>query len=275
MPGAGLQAPIASVLMSCGGSFGHFPARRGRRMIAAVLAVAGLAGLAAGLLLLRGTGTAWRVGRLISAAPDATIEEAAALARAGTPRIVRLHGRVSSDEEFPDENDRPLVYRRARLTWTDPRGRVQVADDDRLAVPFGIEEHGAYIAVDVDALGDGLVVVPRVAEGAASELPEAIAAGLPAGALPADPGARVGLRVEQLSAVEHATAIGVPRLGPDGEPQLTAGLGRPLVITPLDPDAAMRVLAAGRRGVVKLASLLLVGGPALIAVAIAVAIAGA
>ena len=130
-------------------------------MIAAGFALAGAALVILGIALLRRTGDAWRVGRLIAAAPDATIEEAAALARAGTPRIVRLHGRVSSDEEFPDENDRPLVYRRARLAWVDGRGREHVADDDRLAVPFGIEEHGAFIAIDVTALGDGLVEIGR------------------------------------------------------------------------------------------------------------------
>jgi hypothetical protein len=66
--------------------------------------------------------------------------------------------------------------------------------------------------------------------------------------------------VDQVSAVEHATVAGVPRLGPDGQPQMTAGGGRPLILTTLQLDEAMRLLAAGRRGSVLGAAVLLVGG---------------
>jgi hypothetical protein len=75
----------------------------------------------------------------------------------------------------------------------------------------------------------------------------------------------VRLRVDQVSAVEQAIVAGVPAVGPDGLPRLTAGLGRPLILTPLEPDAAMRVLAAEHRGAVRLAAALLVAGLALVA----------
>lgn len=227
------------------------------------MALAGTAAFVVGVVLLNRGGPGYRVGRLLSVAPMLTLDEVAAAARAGEQRYVRTKGRVSSDEEFPDENDKPLVYRRQRLqARLDGRDWADV-DDDRVAVPFGVEERGSFIAVDVDALGEGLVVVPRVAEGVASDLPAAYAQRL-TNPLPA--ATPVRLRVEQVSAVEQATIAGVPAMGADGQPMLTAGLGRPLIVTGLEPDAAMRVLASERRGAVRAAAVLLVAGLALVAV---------
>jgi hypothetical protein len=43
--------------------------------------------------------------------------------------------------------------------------------------------------------------------------------------------------------VEHATVAGVPTIDPtSGEVRMTAGLGRPLIVTTLERDEAMRVL---------------------------------
>ena len=233
-------------------------------MIGLVLTIGGTIAFVAGVVLLNRGGPGYRVGRLLSVAAPLTLEEVAALAATGEQRYVRTKGRVSSDEEFPDENDRPLVFRRQRLQAGAGRGGWTDIDDDRVAVPFGVEERGAFLAIDVDALGEGLVVVPRVAEGTAADLPPAFAARVPK----LDPATRVRLRVDQLSAVEQATAAGVPVIGPDGKPRLTAGLGRPLIVSPLEPDAAMRVLASERRGAVRLAAGLLIAGPALIAVGV-------
>jgi hypothetical protein len=240
-------------------------------MIALLAGAAGAVSLTAGLALLARSGPGYRVGRLLAVAPDASLEEVAAIARSGRERYVRTHGRITSDEEFPDENDRPLVYRRRRLQRPGRQGRWDDLDDERLAVPFGIEDRRSFVAIDVDALGEGLVVVPRLAEGTAGELPEAFAARLPG--LPAS--APVRLRIEQLSAVEHATAAGVPRLGVDGQPILTSGLGRPLIVSPLELDAAMRVLAGDRRRLVLLAGALLVGGLGALAVGVVAWVAGA
>ena len=124
-------------------------------MIPIFLALAGLAALVVAALLLRRTGSAYRVGRLLATAPDVPLSELlAANPEAPTPRFVRTHGRISSDEEFPDEANRPLVYRRRRLERRDGNGIWHVLDEQRLAVPFGIEERGAFLAVDVEALGD-------------------------------------------------------------------------------------------------------------------------
>lgn len=238
--------------------------------MAVILVLAGIALLVLGGVALRATGVGYRVGRTLAAAMELPLAEVLReVADGRMTGYLRTSGRISSEEEFPDERDRPLVFRRRRLearggrTW-------RTIEDDRTAVPFGIEERGAYLAVDLDALGDGLVVVPREAVGVASDLPEGT---LPAGTtLPASTPVR--LRVDQLSAVEHATVAGVVRPGPDGMPRITAGADRPLIVTSLTPAEAMRVLAADHRAGVRLASVLLVAGLATIVAALVALVAG-
>jgi hypothetical protein len=221
-------------------------------------------------VLLRGTGSGYRVGRTLAAAPDVPLADVITeVAGGGTTRYLRTAGRISSEEEFPDENDRPLVYRRLRLQAREGRA-WRTLQDDRTAVPFGIEERGAWLAVDLDALGDGLVVVPREASGTASELPDGI---LSAGTT-LRPDLPVRLRVDQLSAVEHATVAGVAHAGPDGQPRIGAGAGRPLIVTSLAPSEAMRVLAAEHRNGVRLASVLLVAGLGAVACGLVVLLLG-
>ena len=230
-------------------------------MIGPLLVIIGAAILGAAAVLLRNVGPAYRIGRTLSAAPELALAEVVALASGadGGPRYVRTHGRISSDEEFPDENDRPLVYRRQRLQRRSGRAWATL-DDDRVAVPFGIEDRQSFLAVDIDALGDGLVVVPREAVGVASDLPASM---LPSGViLPSD--APVRVRIDQLSAIEQATIAGVPTLRA-GEPTLSSGAGRPLIVTSLAPDEAMRVLGSERRGTVQAAAAMLVAGAGCVA----------
>ena len=234
-------------------------------MIALVLAVLGLAALAGASLLLRRVGPRYRVGRLLAAAPQVSLADAQAMARDGTPGYVRVHGRISSDEEFPDDHDRPLVYRRRRVEVLEG-GRWRSLVDDREAVPFGVEERGAYVAVDAETLDVGLVVISREADGVAADLPEDLRSDL-------DPQLPSRLVIEQVSAVEHAFVAGVPTLA-EGQARMGAGLGRPLVLTTLELGAAMRVLARGRRREMMLSTLLIGAGLALLVAAGLVAILG-
>lgn len=243
--------------------------------MAPLLVLLGIGLLVLGVLLLRATGAGYRIGRTLAAAVELPLAEVLATAADGrTTGYLRTAGRISSEEEFPDELDRPLVFRRRRLMAREGRS-WRTLDDDRTAVPFGIEERGSYLAIDLEALGDGLVVVPRIADGVAADLPEGT---LPAGTLPegfsVDPATPVRLRVDQLSAVERATVAGVVRPGPDGQPHITAGAGRPLIVTSLAPAEAMRVLAADHRGGVRLASVLLVAGLATIVAGLVALVAG-
>jgi hypothetical protein len=221
-----------------------------------LLIVLGLALVAAGALYLRSIGPGQRVGRLLASTPRISVEQAVALSIEAVPRYVRVDGRLDSDEDFPDERDQPLIFRRRRLeAW---RGRRwQILSEARDLVPFQVNEGLASIGIDGSALDVGLVVLPREAVGAVAEAP---------GMLPEDldPATRVRLRVEQISAVEHATVLGTPAIDRSGQPILTAGRGRPLILSTLEPAEAMQLLSGGRNRALVIA-ILLVGGLAVLA----------
>jgi hypothetical protein len=209
--------------------------------------------LGVAVAILRSFGPGYRVGRLLAVVPQIAIGEAVALAERGEVRYVRVDGRIDSEEEFEDDAHRPLVLRRTTIQWQ-ASGRNgawrAVADPDVELAPFVLREGLDEIDVDAGALGDGLVVVPRVSVGTVSDLGANAPDGAPAGAA-------ARLLVEQVSSVEHATVLGVPARGADGRPVIGPGLGRPLILTTLERDEAMRVLTGGasRRSRVAIASL--------------------
>ncbi|MEA2026632.1 MAG: hypothetical protein U9O18_08065 [Chloroflexota bacterium] len=236
-----------------------------------LLVVLGFVALGAGVWLLRRGGTGWRIGRLLSAAPQRSLSQAAVIAAGGEPAYIRIHGRIDSDEEFPGDDGKPVVFRRRRLQHGATRSGWQTFDDERLAVPFGLTERGERVAIDTAALGDGLVVVPRESEGVASDLSEEVVGG----SLPqVPPGTPIRLRIEQVSTIDHATATGVPTIGEDGSVILGPGLGRPLLLTTLEIDEAMRVLASGHRSRLLLAVSLLVGALPVVMLGLAMVVLG-
>jgi hypothetical protein len=223
------------------------------------MAVAGLALLVAGGLVLRSFGPRLRVGRLLAATPPVTVAEAIALAESGARRYVAVRGRVDSEGEFEDADHRPLVLRRTRFQAR--KGREWRTWDDRLeVVPFEIRDGLQGIGVDGDRLDQGLVVVPRESTGVAADLGDRA----PEGTVP---DTRIRVRIEQVSSVEHALVLGVPEPA-DGGTRLTAGLGRPLVLTTLEPREAMRILAEGRTGAPRTAAALLGTGAAVTVVGV-------
>jgi hypothetical protein len=217
-------------------------------------------------LLLRRVGPGFRIARLLAGAPEIAVDEVATAA-AGGQRYVRVHGRIASDEEFPDEMDRPLVYRRRRLDLaTEPSGRRwRTLEDEVMAVPFGLEERTAFVAVDAARLDEGLAVIVRESVGTAADAPDRVPPSTP-------PTMPLRHRVHQVSAVEHAYVAGAPQIGDDGLPLLTAGNGRPLILTTLELPEAMRLLAHGRRRTVIAATVLLAIGLGLIALGIVLAV---
>jgi len=228
--------------------------------------VAGLLVLATGILILRSFGPNFRVGRLLASTPQVTVAEAIAMA-AGSARYVRIQGRIDSETDFEDEHHRPLVFRRTRLDLRGGRAWTTF-DDRRERVPFEIREGLDGIAVDDAALDQGLVVIPRESVGTAADAPDRV----PAGTSPATP---LRLRVDQVSSVEHAIVLGVPVSGGNGQPMITAGRGRPLILTTLEQDEAMRVLAHGETRRPMLALVCIAGGLGLVAVGLGLAALGA
>ena len=237
-----------------------------RAVIPLVLAAAGVAALTLAGLVIRQYGPAYRIARTLRAAPEVSLADVEAAARTRRTMYVRAHGRIASDEEFPDDQDRPLVYRRQRLQVSTPAGWRSL-DDRRLAVPFGIASRGVYAGVDLDALAEGVVVLPRESRGTAGEVADRVPAGTP-------PEREVRLRIEQVSAVEHAYVAGVPALDGDGRPMLTAGAGRPLIVCTVGIDEAMRLLGGADRRRAAVAIGLLAAGAVLLLAAVGGAAAG-
>jgi len=207
-----------------------------------LLVVASLIAMGAGVITLRSFGPNYRIGRLLAATPRVSVAEALAIARDGPSRYVRVDGRIDATDEFEDAQHRPLVFRRTRLQTKNGAG-WSTFEDSREAVPFAIRDGLDSIGVDSAELDAGLVVVPRESVGVAGDLAGDLERG-PAGV---PPETAVRAQIEQVSSVEHAIVLGVPVVGRrDGDsPELTAGLGRPLILTTLEPAEAMRILAGG------------------------------
>jgi hypothetical protein len=214
-----------------------------------LLVTAGVIAASGGVALLLSFGSRFRVGRLLAATPLVSVDEAIRIAQGDSPRYVRVDGRLDSADDFPDEHERPLVYRRRRLQLR-RSSRWQSLDEQVEAVPFEIREGLSAIAIDHAALAHGLVVLPRESLGTAGEIPDRVPAGTP-------PAVPARLRVEQVSSIEHAVVLGVP-VRVDGGVRISAGLGRPLILTTLEVPEAIRILGEGRGR--PLAVVLLVAG---------------
>ncbi len=238
-----------------------------RAVIPIVLALIGIGALGAGWLVMRSLGPRARIGRIIASTPVVPVDRAVAIARSGKPRYVAVGGRVDAEEEFLDENERPLVYRRTRLELRTGKD-WEAVEDVREALPFEIAGGVERIAVDQDDLREGVVVVVRESVGTADEIPDR----LPAGTDPVTP---VRLQVEHVSTIDHAMVLGVPTVDPARGPIMRAGYGRPLILSTLEPAEAMRLLALGRRGSTRAASLLLGTGAAVLVTAAAWALVDA
>ncbi|MBA2718982.1 MAG: hypothetical protein H0U52_07050 [Chloroflexi bacterium] len=244
-----------------------------------LLGAVGLFAFVVGGLVLRTFGSQYRIARLLATTPRVTVAEANQLAADGRRAFVRIDGRIDAVHEFEDADHRPLVFRRVRLEARVGRG-WRPFEDHRQVVPFAINEGLDTIAIDVDALGEGLVVVPRESIGQASDMPDRVPT-------PYGPETTIRARIEQLSSVEHATVLGYPVALPaatvsSGAPDapappdsatpdsavtahLTAGRSRPLILTVLEPAEAMRILAGGDAERTRFAAAMLGAGAILVA----------
>ena len=223
-------------------------------MIPILLIVGGMFAVVVAWGLLRSMGPGARIGRIIAATRVVPVGRAVALATEATPRYVGVLGRVDSDEPLEDEDHRPLVLRRRRLELR-AGNRWTAFEDSKEVVPFAITEGLDRIAVDSDALDDGLVVVTRESVGVAADLGDRVPDGT-------DPATPARLRLDLLSSVDHALVLGVPTVDPEIGPILRPGLNRPLILTNLEPKEAIRLLADGRQGTTRAISLLLGAGTA-------------
>jgi len=232
-------------------------------VIPLLLAVAGIAALATAAVILRSFGARYRIGRLLAVAPRVTVADARAMAEAGEQRYVRVDGRLDSEDEFEDADHRPLVLRRTVYDWRPARGGAWRQFDAQLeVVPFVVREGLDEVAVDATAIAEGLVAVPRLRVGHAADLEAMTEAGI-------DPTAQARMEVTYVSTVDHAAVLGVPSRDGDGQIAIRPGLGRPMIISILEDDEAMRVLTGGAMARSRLAIGALIAGAVLLGLAVA------
>lgn len=228
-----------------------------------ILLAAGVVALGVAAAILRSFGSGYRVGRLLAVAPVVSIAEAVRLAEAGASRYVRVEGRIDTESEWEDADHRPLVLRRTTLDWRPARGGRWTRFDTNLeVVPFVVREGLDEIGVDGAAIADGLVTVPRESVGQARDVDAMTAAGI-------DPAAGARLRVDHVSTIDHATVLGVPGRAPDGRITMGPGLGRPLILSTLEGDEAMRTLTGGALGRSRIAAACIAAGLAFVVLAAA------
>ncbi|NBW31593.1 MAG: hypothetical protein EBR48_02935 [bacterium] len=211
----------------------------------------GVALIAVGLLLSRRTDVRTRAGQLLAGLSPVTPTEALRLAalRGESSPYLAIKGSIDAVEIFEDENHRPLVYRRERVSIAD-EGGWRVIDTTERSLPFVVSDPSSSISIATADIAEGLVVVERRWEGSVAELhaagreyqtPETAALVTALAASDPTRGARVGL--EQISNLDRATAAGQLIDG-----QLRAGAGRPLVVTTLERAEALRLLGSEGRG---------------------------
>jgi hypothetical protein len=238
--------------------------------------IVGAALILFGLLLSRRADARTRAGHLLAGLSPISPTEALRLAalRDDAAPYLAIKGSIDAPEIFEDENHRPLVYRRERVSIAD-EGGWRVIDTAERSLPFVVSDPSSSISIATADLAEGLVVVERRWEGSVAELHAAgreyqrqETSALVAALAASDPtrGARVGL--EQISNLDRATAAGQLV---DGE--LRAGAGRPLVVTTLERAEALRLLGTEGRGrlasstlalaLLTVGALLLIGGIAL------------
>lgn len=228
-----------------------------------LLGAAGVVALVIAAMILRSFGRGYRIGRLLAVAPLVTVAEAVQLAESGKAGYVRIEGRIDSDAEWEDADHRPLVLRRTSYDWrpSGSNGTWTAFDSNLEVVSFVIREGLDEIAVDAGAIADGLVTVARESVGAARDIEAMTASGI-------DPDAQARLRVDFVSTVDHATVLGVPARAPSGGFEIGPGMGRPLILSTLEGDEAMRALSGGATQRSRLAIACLIAGAILIAVAL-------
>lgn len=243
-----------------------------------------LVALGAALILLgawstRRGGMRARAARLLASLSPLTPTEVLQLGtRLSGDRYIAVRGGIDAEEVFEDENHRPLVYRRERVLLFEG-GVWREIDRAVRTLPFSVSDANGSIAIDADALAEGLIVVVRQWEGSAAELHAAqreyavaTARNLVSAIAASDPNRPARVALEQISTVDSAIVVGALRDG-----RLTAAGSRPLVLTTLERTEALRLLGAGERNALatSLGGLLSIGaGVALIVLALITLAAG-
>jgi hypothetical protein len=231
----------------------------------AVLVAGVLLGLAGGLAL-RWSGARAGLGRRLAAARQMRVADL--LTEDPPPaRPVRIAGRIRCSDPILSPQGERLVALHRDVEVQMPNGDWRTIERRRETRGFELWDHAGSLAIDPAAAAEPLVVIPHVWRGRAAELgPDHRAAITRLAAEGGDPTAARSV-TRMVSVVERLLVLASVRRAPGGTISLVPPPGG-YVISALELDDAMRLLAGPRRG-------LLLGAAAAIGLGALLAIAGA
>jgi hypothetical protein len=212
----------------------------------AMLLLVGSAVLAAGVLLTRASGGWSSAARRLGAAREAPIGDLVSAAELPS-RPVRVVGRIRCQNPLVSERDDRLVAVHRDVEVQLPDGTWRTIERLRESRGFDLWDHAGTVPIDPARAAEPLVAIPHVWRGSADELTDdryrsAIER------LEADLGPISQARslTRMVSVVERLQVLAQPRRDGAGSLVLEPPRGG-YVISALDLDAAMRLLAGPRR----------------------------
>lgn len=211
------------------------------------LALAGLAMLAAGLILIRRSGARPAMGRRLAGARQVRVGELLDLSP-GDPlpvRPLRVVGRIRCADPIVTSQDDRLVAFHRDVEVATPRGGWRSVERLRETRSFELWDHDGSLPVDPADAAEPLVVLPHVWTGGADELDESYAGAL--ARIAAEQGAPTEARAttRMVSIIDRVLLLAAVGRDAEGRIALSPPRGGYLLST-LELDDAMRLLG-GRR----------------------------
>ena len=215
-------------------------------ILPAWLALAALAMLGVGTLLIRRSGARPAMGRRLAGARQVRVGELLDLS-AGDPlpvRPVRVLGRIRCADPIVTSQDDRLVAFHRDVEVATPRGWRSI-ERLRETRSFELWDHDGSLVVDPADAAEPLVVLPHVWTGSADELDESYAAALARVSAEDGPPTEARSTTRMVSIVERLLVLARAKREEDGRIALAPPPGGYL-LSALELDDAMRLLGGPR-----------------------------
>lgn len=240
--------------------------------IALLVAIAGLVLVAGGLVALRGSGANFRFGRRLAGAAELKVGELFDL-EALPERPVRVAGRVRCPDPIVTERDERLVALHRDVEVQLARGGWRTIERLRETRTFELWDHDGSLTLDPARAAEPLVNIPHVWRGSPGELGASFRPALDRLVAEHGPPRRARATTRMLSVVDRLLVLARVERDASGAVTLAPPPGG-FVITPLEIDAALRLLGGRRRGLLAVGVLAVAGGVLLITIGLVAAVAG-
>jgi hypothetical protein len=212
-------------------------------LLPAALAVAGLALLAVGLVLVQRSKARLGMGRRLAGARQVRVADLIALPSADPlpPRPIRVVGRIRCAEPIVTGGDDRLVAIHRDVEVAVPGGGWRSIERLRETRSFELWDHDGSLQLDPAQAAEPLVVLPHVWKGPIDELDDSYAPALARVTAEQGPPVRARATTRMVSVVDRLLVLA--RVGRDDEGRVV--LAPPpggYILSALDLDDAMRLL---------------------------------